>query len=141
MGGGSEMFKNLSTWFMNEPQPILSCKGISLLLPFQLICTGTFYEEWIDEDKRFPLPIYLNMICIVLHFTMIFLIFKSGRKVKLKTGPANQKFQKNATAINFGSIPISWLIFLLCASGLILGQKMYRYFIYLVILHKSKLQF
>ena len=94
---------------------------------FQLICTGTFYEEWIEEDKRFPLPIYLNMICIVLHFTMIFLIFKSGRKVN--TAPVNQMFQKNATAINFGSIPISWLIFLLCASGLILGRKMYRYFI------------
>ena len=94
---------------------------------FQLICTGTFYEEWIDEDKRFPLPIYLNMICIVLHFTMIFLIFKSGRKVN--TAPVNQMFQKNVTSINFGSIPISWLIFLLCASGLILGKKMYRYFI------------
>ena len=84
---------------------------LGIIFPFlflQLICTGTFYEEWFDEAKKFNLPNVISGICVVLGLYFTARVVYSNHKAK-KSGIIAPK-PENVEETNFGAIPRTWMV-------------------------------
>ena len=90
---------------------------------FQMICTGTFYDEWLDEKPWLPLHIFLTIICISLH--LILLLFIKISQKNFERGIENKHSQHKE--INFGTNLSSLVIYGLIISGLMVLGKFNRY--------------
>ena len=87
-----------------------------------MICTGTFYDEWLEEKPWIPIPIFLTMICVMLHLVMLFLIKITEKNVVARI--SNKYHQKEI--LDLGTNPLSCVIFGLVISSLVILKKMDR---------------
>ena len=91
-----------------------------------MICTGTFYDEWLEEKPWIPIPIFLTMICVMLHLVMLFLIKITEKNVVTRiTKKLPEKYHQKEV-LDLGTNPLSWVIFGLVISSLVILRKMNR---------------
>ena len=90
-----------------------------------LICTGTFYEEWLTETPRFPLPNIVSFICMFFGLIFSAIVLSSKRKSKKLVKQASKVSKVNIT--NFGSFPRSWLTSLMVLVAILALGKFNRY--------------
>ena len=96
-----------------------------------LICTGTFYEEWLTETPRFPLPNIVSFICMFFGLIFSAIVLSSKRKSKKLVKQASKVSKVNIT--NFGSFPRSWLTSLMVLVAILALGKFNRYrYIFLI---------
>ena len=120
----------VSILFNNIWPGLLRFSGVKFSF-LQLICTGTFYEEWINESPWLPLPNLLTVFCVILYVFMIMLIQVSKREFKHN----QNEYQSHVVKVNFGSFTISWIVFIFVVLGMIALKKVTRYFQSLIIGH------
>ena len=80
-----------------------------------MICTGTFYEEWLTEPKKFNLPNVISGICVILGLFFTAKVVYSNHKAK-KSGIIAPK-PANTEETNFGGIPRTWKVTALILMG------------------------
>ena len=73
-----------------------------------MICTGTFYEEWYDEPKKFNFSNVISGLCVILgiYFTSRVLYTKHKAKRVIQVVAKVQKKEKT----NFGANSRTWMV-------------------------------
>lgn len=76
------------------------CELEIITQPLQLVCTGEFYDKWIDEEKPLPIPALISIISLLVHGIFTIMIMITNRKAKNLVIPFNLRRSVN---VNFGS--------------------------------------
>ena len=92
-------------------------------LHFQLICTGQYYEGWLNDIKPIRSYHYITGSCFTLHLILSIPILIIKRRYKTKDEPI-EIMKSNRTAINFGGLKTCWICMFPIAIQIILLSKL-----------------
>ena len=70
------------------------CELEIITQPLQLVCTGEFYDKWIDEEKPLPIPALISIISLLVHGIFTIMIMIIVPKVLSKTGDVESALAK-----------------------------------------------
>ena len=108
-----------------EPLSVVSCikqcmvivQKFNLQSYLQLLCTGTYYEEWLTESKKVPTVVYTLLGCVLIGSAAAIAVWISkclGKHQTVHSLP--EQFQQ---PVDLGSsLSRSWLGFILFTMGI-----------------------
>ena len=88
-----------------------------------MLCTGTFYDEWLDEKPWFAWHNHATIICISLHFILRLFIKISERTFRNRM----ENTYHQGKQINLGTNLLTWLLYgIIIIPGLVVAGKFNR---------------
>lgn len=93
------------------------CTSAMLMLPGrpalnQLICTGTYYEEWMTEEKSLPIPFFISLASVLCHLYFVTKTYWQSKKMTIVVPFNHQNSEMTNFGTRFMSTCMSILIFI-----------------------------
>ena len=89
---------------------------LTFTINFQHICSGTYYEEWLKEPTRVPLPHCMTFLCMILGI-ILHIPIQNSKSIMFSTYTMKNDNSKkpflgtSVIPLHFESRILSWTLF------------------------------